>query len=190
MFLLQMSGVPGAGKSTIAAYVVDTYGAVAVDYDVIKTAVLVAGFDFVDSAKAAYEVMYAQASHLLAQGHDVVMDSPCFYPAILTRGMEIARERNATYRYIECQVHDLKLLDARLAARPRLRSHRRSINHGPTDLGDELLDGESFFRDAADRVQRPASDYLQLDMHRPLPDVLPEVDAYLNAVSRSASASS
>jgi predicted kinase len=38
MFLLEMSGVPGSGKSTVAAHVVDTYGAVAVDYDVIKSA--------------------------------------------------------------------------------------------------------------------------------------------------------
>ena len=36
MFLLQMSGVPGSGKSTGAAHIVRTYGAVAVDYDVIK----------------------------------------------------------------------------------------------------------------------------------------------------------
>jgi predicted kinase len=181
MFLLQMSGVPGSGKSTVAAHVVDTYRAVAVDYDVIKSAVLDAGFDLTSSTKAAYEVMYAQARHVLVQGHPVVMDSPCFWPRILTEGIEIARQHDATYRYIECQIRDLKVLDERLRRRPRLRTHRRGVNYPPVDLGDELVDGEALFRGAEDRVQRPLDNYLQLDMHRPLAEVLPEVDAYLKS---------
>ncbi|GAB2673323.1 ATP-binding protein [Kribbella swartbergensis] len=179
MFLLQMSGVPGSGKSTVAAHVVDTYGAVAIDYDVIKSAVLDAGFDLPSSAKAAYEVMYAQARHVLAQGHPAVMDSPCFWPRILAEGIDIAREHDVPYRYVECQVRDLKLLDERLRQRPRLRTHRRGVNYLPVDLGDEPVDGEAFFRDGMDRVHRPSNNYLQLDMHRPLSEVLPEVDTYL-----------
>jgi predicted kinase len=179
MFLLQMSGVPGAGKSTVAAHVVDAFGAVAVDYDVIKSAVLDAGVDLADSAKAAYEVMYGLARHLLGQGHHVIMDSPCFWPNILNQGMEIAKAHDARYKYIECQVRDLKLLDERLSRRPRLRTHRRGVDYPPVDLGDEPMDGEAFFRGWMDRVQRPLDNYLQLDMHRPLSEVLPEVDVYL-----------
>lgn len=181
MFLLQMSGVPGAGKSTVAAHVVATHGAVAVDYDVIKTAALEAGVDLATSGKTSYEVMYALARQILGQGHPVVMDSPCFWPRILDQGMEIARAHDATYRYIECQIHDLTLLDERLSQRPRLRTHRRSVNQPPVDLGDELVDGEAFFRGWEDRVERPADNYLQLDMHRQLSDVLSEVDLYLKA---------
>jgi predicted kinase len=182
MFLLQMSGVPGAGKSTVAAHVVDTFGAVAVDYDVIKSAVLDAGVvDLAGSATAAYEVMYAMARHVLAQGHPVVMDSPCFWPRIVNTGLEIASAYDVRYRYVECQLSDLKILDERLSRRPRLRTHRRGVDLPPVDLGDEPVDGEAFFRGSMDRIQRPPDNYLQLDMQRPLSEVLPEVDVYLRA---------
>ncbi|WP_344231692.1 ATP-binding protein [Kribbella hippodromi] len=176
-----MSGVPGAGKSTVAAYVGRVYGAVVVDYDVIKSAVLDAGFGLGESTKAAYEVMYAQSRHVLRQGLDVVMDSPCFWPRILDEGMAIAGECGATYRYIECQLADLTVLDERLRQRVRLRTHRRGVGHPPVDVGDELEDGEAFYRGAIDRVRRPAEGYLQLNMERPLSEVLPEVDAYLKS---------
>ena len=80
MFLPQMSGVPGSGKSSVAAYFVARFGAVAVDYDVIKTAVLDAGVDPAGSGKPAYEVMYALARQVVGQGHPVVMDCPCHWP--------------------------------------------------------------------------------------------------------------
>ncbi|MET9318157.1 AAA family ATPase [Kribbella sp. NPDC003505] len=181
MFLLQMSGVPGSGKSTVAAHVVAAHGAVAVDYDVIKSAILDAGFDLAASTKAAYETMYGLARHLLTQGHHVVMDSPCFWPRIVTEGMSIAAAQGATYKYIECQVTDLQVVDERLRRRPRLRSHRPTLNDLPKDVAGDPVDGEALFREWMTRIERPATEYLALDMHRPLADLVPEIDAYLKA---------
>jgi len=59
------------------------------------------------------------------------------------------------------------------------------VNQPPVDLGDDLEDGETLFRDSADRVRRPPDNYLQLDMHQPLSEVLPKVDAYLKATPAS-----
>ena len=40
MFFLQMSGFPGAGKSTLAKQIAKLTGAVIVDHDVVKSALL------------------------------------------------------------------------------------------------------------------------------------------------------
>lgn len=181
MFLLQMSGLPGAGKSTVSAHVVATYGAVAVDYDVLKSAVLDAGFDLAGSTKAAYEAMYAMARHLLQQGHDVVMDSPCFWPRIVAEGTGIAAAHGASYKYIECRITDLDLLDERLRRRPRLRTNRPSLDVPPPDTGGDPVDGRKLFREWMDRIERPPADYLQLDMHRPFDALTPDIDTYLKA---------
>jgi predicted kinase len=176
-----MSGVPGSGKSTVAAHVARTFGAVAVDYDVIKSAILDADFDLHSATKASYEVMYAQANHVLTQGHPVIMDSPCFWPRIITEGMKIAEAHTAPYRFIECHVEDLQLLDTRLSQRPRLRTHRPSINQPPADAGDTEEDGTYLFRTWMTRTQRPPTPYLQLNMQNPLPKALAEVDTYLQS---------
>jgi predicted kinase len=184
MFLLQMSGLPGSGKSTVAAHVVAEYGAVALDLDVIKTAVLDAGVDPAGSGKPAYEVLYAMARHLLGQGHAVIIDSPCVWPRILSEGMRIAKDHNASYKYIECQVRDLKVIEERLARRAQLRSQRRGANCQPVDFGDEPVDGVALFRGWLERIQRPSDGYLQLAMQRPLSEVLPEVGRYLAVSSQ------
>jgi len=95
----------------------------------------------------------------------------------------MAASQGAVYKYIECRITDLQLIDQRLRQRPRLRSHRPAVNDAPTDVGAEASDGETLFRQWLDRAERPASGYLQLDMHRPLREVLPEVDAYLKTLA-------
>lgn len=40
VFFLQMSGFPGSGKSTLSKYIAKLTGAVIVDHDVVKSALL------------------------------------------------------------------------------------------------------------------------------------------------------
>ena len=83
---VQMSGVPGAGKTTIARAVARHIGAVVVDHEVTKTALLDADVPVAVAGYASYMVLDAVARHVLQQGFSVVFDSPCFYtPAARAR---------------------------------------------------------------------------------------------------------
>ncbi len=73
--LIQMSGMPGSGKSTIAKLVGQELPAVILDYDVTKTALLDQGISFGDAGRLAYETGYAMAESILGQGANVILDS-------------------------------------------------------------------------------------------------------------------
>lgn len=79
-FFIQMSGVPGAGKSTIASAVARQTGAVVIDHDVTKSALLVAAVPADLAGRASYDVLDALARHLLQQGHSVISVSLPFPP--------------------------------------------------------------------------------------------------------------
>jgi predicted kinase len=122
-FLLQMAGVPGSGKSALARLIGRRTGAVVLDKDVLKTAVLEAGVaEDVRAGGIAYETFFALADHLLGQDVAVVLDSPSFYESIPAKGSAIALARMVPYYFIECLCIDAEELARRLHERPRLRS--------------------------------------------------------------------
>ncbi len=152
MFLLQMAGLPGSGKSALARLIGRRAGAVVIDKDVLKTAVLEAGIE--DDAAAgglAYEAFFALAGHLLGQGLSVILDSPSFWDSIPARGTAIAAERQVPYYFIECLCPDHDELARRLADRPRLRSNP----------GEEALD-------AGWQTFVPKGAYLRIDTTQPI----------------------
>jgi predicted kinase len=178
-FLLQMSGVPGSGKSTIARQVGARYGAVVVDLDVIRSAALDGGVPVEASGRVAYPVMFALTRSLLDQGLSVVIDSPCGYDEILETGREMASERGVAYKYVESHTDDLALIGQRLNSRAPLRSQRRGISLPAADLGDADADGEQLFRTWLQRTKRPTDDYLQVDAAKPIDLILTEIETFL-----------
>lgn len=122
IFLLQMAGQPGSGKSALARLIGSRTDAVVLDKDVLKTAALEAGVDEERAGSVAYEAFFALADHLLGQERSVVLDSPSFWETIPERGASIAAGRMVPYYFIECICPDRTELLRRLRDRPRLRS--------------------------------------------------------------------
>ena len=122
IFLLQMAGAPGSGKSALARLIGRCTGAVVIDKDVLKTAALEAGAEEALAGPLAYEAFFALADHLLGQGLGVVLDSPSFWDSIPQKGAAIAERRHVPYYFIECVCPDDEELARRLRGRPRMRS--------------------------------------------------------------------
>ncbi|HRW07371.1 MAG TPA: ATP-binding protein [Caldilineaceae bacterium] len=167
LFFVQMSGAPGAGKTTVARAIGKATGAVVIDHDVTKSALLAADVPVDLAGRASYQVLNAMASHLLQQGHSVIFDSPCFYEELLERGQRLAAESGATYRYIECVLNDLTELDRRLRTRERMPSQVAGVYAQPTAGSGKTESGEVLFQGWIARMKRPHGKYLTLDTTLP-----------------------
>ncbi len=166
LFLLQMAGAPGSGKSALARLIGRTTGAVVIDKDVLKTAALEGGADETLAGGIAYEGFFALADHLLGQGRSVVLDSPSFWETIPAKGAAIAEARLVPYYFIECCCADHDELARRLRDRPRLRSNP----------GEEALEVEA-------ATVAPRGAYLRIDTTQPIERCLELALEYLGIES-------
>ncbi|KAI0150566.1 P-loop containing nucleoside triphosphate hydrolase protein [Xylariaceae sp. FL1272] len=132
--VIQMSGAPGSGKSTVARLLRQHLGnAVIIDHDVLRSALLEPGLlAFDQAAKQAYLLQWKLAEDFLEQGvNRVIIDSTCNYSEVLEQGSSLAAQRGYAYWYVECSVGDVDLLDQRLRARLPMASQRSAINCPP-----------------------------------------------------------
>jgi predicted kinase len=98
---VQMSGAPGAGKSTVAGLLAPSVGAVVIDHDVIRSSLLDSNVTFEEAAKHAYRLQWTLADVLMRQGFSVVIDSTCNFPEVLERGSSCARAHGYAYWYVD-----------------------------------------------------------------------------------------
>lgn len=150
-FLLQMAGMPGSGKSALARVIGLRTGAVVLDKDVVKSAVLDAGVPEAEAGGVAYEAFFALADHIVGQEQAVVLDSPSFWETIPAKGSAIAQKQAVPYYFIETVCADRDELARRLRERSRLASNP----------GEEVLD-ESW------ETKTPPGAYLRVDTTQPL----------------------
>jgi predicted kinase len=133
LYLVQMAGAPGSGKSTIASAVADEIGAVILNSDTVKTAMLDADIPWSLAGPATYNVLFAVADDLLARNQSVIIDSPSHYREIPEKGLAIARDRDAIYRFVECVCDDDVMLERRLGERTPRRSQMPGVGIAPPD---------------------------------------------------------
>lgn len=182
---VQMSGAPGAGKTTLARAIAPMIDAVVIDHDITKTALLEWDIPVEHAGRASYGVLHALAEDLLTQGRSVIFDSPCFYADLLDRGLRLSRDHGARYRYVECFVPDAAVVDDRLRYRTPMRSQRRGIAVPPVDVGDtDDRTAEDIHADLLENMHRPTGvPYLRVDTSRPLDACIAETIAYIETGS-------
>ncbi|HHL3301669.1 TPA: AAA family ATPase [Bacillus cereus] len=161
MFFLQMSGFPGSGKSTVSKYIGELTGAIIVDHDVLKSAMLksleVKGIESTIVGGLAYDAEWALIDSYLEQGHSVILDSPCLYEGMVEKGIKLSNKHGVKYKYIECYLNDMEEINMRLQTRKRLVSQI------------EKVESEVVFKKWLDGSKRPLnSEYLIVNSSEPL----------------------
>lgn len=134
--LIQMSGAPGSGKSTMARLLAQAIDAVVINHDLIKSSCIENGVSFELSGKMAYGLAWSLAKDMIEQGHSVIFDSVCNYDEVIERGTALSQLHGYDYRYVECRLSDTQLLDQRLRQRSSLRSQRTAVDCPPQDAPD------------------------------------------------------
>jgi predicted kinase len=172
MFFLQMSGFPGSGKSTLAREIADRTGAIVIDHDVTKTALLEtpegAGMDGKTSGSISYHIDWSIIESILSQKRNVIFDSPCLYQEMIIKGTEIARKYRASYKYVECFLDDFNLINERLKNREKKISQIKEV---------KSLEG---FKKTLENSKKPYGHrYLVVDTSKGLDTYIGEVMDYL-----------
>lgn len=121
MFFVQMSGFPGSGKSTLACEIARRTGAIIIDHDIVKTALLESTeevkIDAKLSGKISYNIDWSLIEYFLSQRQKVIFDSPCLYDEMIIKGTNLAKKYHIKYKYVECYLNDFNEINLRLKNR-------------------------------------------------------------------------
>lgn len=171
MFFLQMSGFPGSGKSTLAREIAKQTGAIIMDHDIVKSALLESVGSTIEAkaaGQAAYHIEWSLIDFHLSQGHSVILDSPCLYEEMVEKGVSLAKKHKARYKYVECYLKDMQEINTRLKTRKRMICQI------------EQVASEEGFRYAIENSKKPSDmKCLTVDSSQPIESYLNNVIEYL-----------
>ncbi|MCR8644486.1 ATP-binding protein [Paenibacillus sp. N1-5-1-14] len=174
MFFVQMSGFPGSGKSTLSKRISQATGAIVVDHDIMKTALMnsldsvSAEIDAGQAGRISYDIEWSLIDYYLSSGFSVILDSPCLYPEMVEKGEYLATKNNVKYKYVECYLNDVDIISARLKSRIRMRSQI-----------EEVRSIEGFNRAVNGSAKPKEHTYIVVDSSNPLDTYLEKVMKYV-----------
>jgi predicted kinase len=117
-----MAGLPGTGKTTLAAALGETLGCPIIDKDYLKESLLQAPINAItqeELGRAVYEIVFAFAYDILVrQQISVILDTAALYPFILERASNIACVAGAQLKIILCRA-DINVRNERVRKRKR-----------------------------------------------------------------------
>lgn len=182
---MQLSGVPGSGKSSLARGIARATDFVVVDTDVIKSALIDGGVPVAAAGRPTYLAALALTGDLLAQGHRVLIDSPCRYGDLLTSGQAVAEEAGVRYGFIELWASDVASLLPRLAARSPRVSQVASATDPVPGTAWEFGTAAATLRAWQEQLVHPERDWARLDAAQPEPAILDQALRYLSGSERN-----
>ncbi|GAB2984779.1 AAA family ATPase [Frigoribacterium salinisoli] len=164
--LVQVCGLPGAGKSTLSAAIAEQVPALWLRVDAIEAALWKYGIPPEQSGIASYSVMHAIAVPNLRRGRLVIADAVSGVEPARAGWVSTAQEAGASLRVIEVVCPDAD-------------EHRRRVEQRVNDLpGFTLPTWEHVQRTAVEYEPR-TDDRLLVDSTRPLEQTVRQVLRFL-----------
>jgi predicted kinase len=131
--LIVLSGLPGTGKSAVAAEVASMTGAIHLSIDAIEDALLGAGLERSwSTGVAAYEAVRAAVEQNLALGRTVVVDAVNDTEAARETWRRAATATGASLTFV------LLTLDDEVEHRRRLERRNRGLSHVQEPTWDDV----------------------------------------------------
>lgn len=171
--IVAMAGLPGAGKSTVAAGLSERIGAPVVSVDPIESAILHAGIaDDQPTGLAAYLVAETIADAVLTSRGTVVVDAVNPVAPAREQWVKLAARHSVPVVFVEVGCSD------RAVHRTRLEERRRELAHLAEPQWHQVeqrLDEWERWEGESAAVPR-----LELDTIRPLDELVDEAAAFVD----------
>lgn len=157
--LVQLGGIEGVGKTTLARNMVQRIKNLAtMEKDIYLWGLLIGGIPRTQAGPFAYDQLFAATEIILKHGLGVIVDSPCFNSLTLQNGQFLAAKYGARYLYVECTLSDSNQRATRLSDPHRLPCQAKTLSECQRSS-----------------VVRPQEGWITIDLSQPIASCVTEL---------------